>query len=33
MGDLLAHYAYGRDTTAQYLQFFKKFKPDVEVIG
>jgi branched-chain amino acid transport system substrate-binding protein len=25
-------YAYGRDTTAQYLQFFKKFKPDVEVI-
>nr|HEV8011058.1 ABC transporter substrate-binding protein [Bradyrhizobium sp.] len=25
-------YAYGRDTTAQYLQFFKQFKPDVEVI-
>ena len=25
-------YAYGRDTTAQYLQFFKKFKPDVEVV-
>jgi branched-chain amino acid transport system substrate-binding protein len=25
-------YAYGRDTTAQYLEFFKKFKPDVEVI-
>jgi branched-chain amino acid transport system substrate-binding protein len=25
-------YAYGRDTTAQYLQFFKKFKPDVEII-
>ena len=25
-------YAYGRDTTAQYLQFFKKFKPDIEVI-
>ena len=26
-------YAYGRDTTAQYLQFFKKFKPDIEVIS
>jgi branched-chain amino acid transport system substrate-binding protein len=25
-------YAYGRDTTAQYLQFFKKFKPDVEIV-
>jgi branched-chain amino acid transport system substrate-binding protein len=25
-------YAYGRDTTAQYLQFFKQFKPDIEVI-
>lgn len=25
-------YAYGRDTTKQYLEFFKKFKPDVEVI-
>jgi branched-chain amino acid transport system substrate-binding protein len=25
-------YAYGRDTTAQYLQFFKQFKPDVEVV-
>src|SRR6201996_8932314 len=25
-------YAYGRDTTAQYLQFFKQFKPDVEII-
>ena len=25
-------YAYGRDTTAQYLQFFKRFKPDVEII-
>jgi len=25
-------YAYGRDTTAQYLQFFKKLKPDVEVV-
>jgi branched-chain amino acid transport system substrate-binding protein len=24
-------YAYGRDTTAQYLQFFKQFKPDLEV--
>jgi branched-chain amino acid transport system substrate-binding protein len=26
-------YAYGRDTTAQYLQFFKQFKPDVEVVS
>jgi branched-chain amino acid transport system substrate-binding protein len=26
-------YAYGRDTTAQYFQFFKQFKPDVEVIS
>ncbi|MBV9458175.1 MAG: ABC transporter substrate-binding protein [Bradyrhizobium sp.] len=26
-------YAYGRDTTAQYLQFFKQFKPDIEVIA
>jgi branched-chain amino acid transport system substrate-binding protein len=25
-------YAYGRDTTAQYLQFFKQFKPDIVVI-
>lgn len=25
-------YAYGRDTTAQYLQFFKKFKSDIEVV-
>jgi branched-chain amino acid transport system substrate-binding protein len=25
-------YAYGRDTTAQYLQFFKQFKPDVEIV-
>ncbi len=25
-------YAYGRDTTAQYLEFFKKFKPDIEVV-
>jgi branched-chain amino acid transport system substrate-binding protein len=25
-------YAYGRDTTAQYLQFLKQFKPDLEVI-
>src|ERR1700758_1830987 len=24
-------YAYGRDTTAQYLQFFKQFKPDLEI--
>ena len=26
-------YAYGRDTTAQYFQFFKQFKPDVEIIS
>lgn len=25
-------YAYGRDTTAQFLDFFKHFKPDIEVI-
>jgi branched-chain amino acid transport system substrate-binding protein len=25
-------YAYGRDTTAQYLQYLKHFKPDIEVI-
>ena len=25
-------YAYGRDTTAQYLQFLKKFNPDIEVV-
>src|ERR1700749_1393957 len=25
-------YAYGRDTTAQYLQFLKQFKPDIEVV-
>ena len=25
-------YAYGHDTTAQFLDFFKHFKPDVEVI-
>ncbi len=25
-------YAYGRDTTAQYLQFLKQFNPDIEVI-
>ena len=25
-------YAYGRDTTAQYLQFFKQFNPNIEVI-
>jgi len=24
-------YAYGRDTTGQYLQFFKQFKPDIEI--
>ena len=32
MGNLLAGLRLWRDTTAQYLQFFKKFKPDVEVI-
>jgi branched-chain amino acid transport system substrate-binding protein len=26
-------YAYGRDTTAQFLEFFKHLKPDVEVIA
>ena len=26
-------YAYGRDTTAQYLQFLKQFSPDVQVIA
>jgi branched-chain amino acid transport system substrate-binding protein len=26
-------YAYGRDTTAQYLQFLKQFSPDIEVIA
>lgn len=26
-------YAYGRDTTAQYLQFLKQFAPDTEVIS
>ncbi len=25
-------YAYGRDTTAQFFELFKKFKPDVEVV-
>ncbi len=25
-------YAYGRDTTAQYVKFFKQFKPDLEVV-
>ena len=25
-------YAYGRDTTAQYLQFLKQFSPDIEVV-
>lgn len=25
-------YAYGRDTTAQYLEFFKRAKPDIEVV-
>ena len=26
-------YAYGRDVTAQYLQFLKQFNPDIEVIS
>ena len=26
-------YAYGRDVTAQYLQFLKRFNPDIEVIA
>jgi branched-chain amino acid transport system substrate-binding protein len=26
-------YAYGRDTTAQYLQFLKQFNPDIEVVS
>jgi branched-chain amino acid transport system substrate-binding protein len=26
-------YAYGRDTTAQYLEYLKHFKPDIEVIA
>ena len=26
-------YAYGRDVTAQYLQFLKQFNPDIEVIA
>src|ERR1700744_4530762 len=26
-------YAYGRDPTAQYLQFFKQFNPDIEIIA
>jgi branched-chain amino acid transport system substrate-binding protein len=26
-------YAYGRDTTAQYLQFLKQFSPDLEVVS
>jgi branched-chain amino acid transport system substrate-binding protein len=26
-------YAYGRDTTAQYLQFLKQFNPDIELIS
>lgn len=25
-------YAYGRDTTAQFFELFKKFKPDIEVV-
>ncbi len=26
-------YAYGRDTTAQFVEYLKHFKPDIEVIG
>ena len=26
-------YAYGRDTTAEYMTYVKHFKPDVEVVG
>lgn len=26
-------YAYGRDTTAQYLQFLKQFSPDIQIIA
>src|SRR5262249_61860046 len=26
-------YAYGRDVTAQYLQFLKQFNPNIEVIA
>ncbi len=26
-------YAYGRDTTAEYLEYVKHFKPDVEIVG
>ena len=26
-------YAYGRDTTAQFVTYLKHFKPDVEVVG
>lgn len=27
-----ADYAYGHDTTAQFLEFFKQFKPDAEIV-
>jgi branched-chain amino acid transport system substrate-binding protein len=26
-------YAYGRDTTAEYMEYVKHFKPDVEIVG
>ncbi len=26
-------YAYGRDTTAEFLQYIKRFNPDIEVVG
>ena len=26
-------YAYGRDTTAEFLQYLKRFNPDIEVVG
>jgi branched-chain amino acid transport system substrate-binding protein len=31
-GTCAPDYAYGRDTTAQYLEYLKHFKPDIEVI-
>jgi branched-chain amino acid transport system substrate-binding protein len=31
-GTCAPDYAFGRDTTAQYLEFLKHFKPDIEVI-
>ena len=26
-------YAYGRDTTAEYMEYVKHFKPDIEIVG